>query len=108
MQTAAVAPMPSLGFRGLEGLLLAIVVVQLPVVFTLRQSALLGLAQLPLLLAIVYLFQQARFIVEILGAHSGFCIFGLFGYRIQERERKARTALSAAYAELVSTRALVV
>jgi signal transduction histidine kinase len=108
VQSLAVALMPSLGFQGLEGLLLAIVVAQLPMVFTLPQSALLALVQLPLLLAIVFPFQQPRFIFEILGAHSAFVIFALLGYRIQQRERKARTSLSEAYAELVETRALLV
>jgi signal transduction histidine kinase len=84
------------------------VVAQLPVVFTLQNSVLLGLLQVPLLFAIVYPYQQPRFIVEILGAHGAFCIFALLGYRIQQRERKARTSLSEAYAELVSTRALLV
>ncbi len=37
VQSGAVVLMPTLGFHGLEGLLLAIVVAQLPVVFTLRQ-----------------------------------------------------------------------
>lgn len=108
VQSASVALMPMLGFQQLEGLLLAIVVAQLPVVFTLKHSALLALAQLPMLLVIVFPFQQPRYIFEILGAHSAFCVFALMGYRIQQRERKARTSLSEAYAELVETRALLV
>ncbi len=108
VQTLSVAAMPPLGFRGLEGLLLAVVVAQLPVVFTLRHSVMLWLAQLPLLLVIVWPFQAPRFILEILGAHSAFCAFALFGYRVQQRERTARLALAGAYAELVSTRALLV
>lgn len=108
VQSLAVAAMPSLGFQGLEGLLLAVVVAQFPVVFTLRHSLMLALAQLPLLLVIVWPFQAPRFIFEILGAHSAFCVFALFGYRIQQRERTARLSLADAYAELVSTRALLV
>jgi signal transduction histidine kinase len=108
VQSLSVAAMPSLGFQGLEGLLLAIVVAQLPVVFTLRHAQLLFLAQLPVLLVIVFPFNAPRYIFEILGAHSAFCVFALLGYRIQQRERKARTSLSEAYAELVSTRALLV
>ncbi len=108
VQSGAVGLMPTLGFQGLEGLLLAIVVSQLPIVFTLRQSALLAFAQLSLLLTIVFPHNQTRYIFEILGAHSAFCIFALLGYRIQQREREARTSLADAYAELVSTRALLV
>ncbi len=89
LQSGAVGLMPSLGFQGLEGLLLAIVVAQMPVVFTLRQSVGLAVIQLPLLLAIVFPFNPARSVFEILGAHSAFCVFALLGYRIQQREREA-------------------
>lgn len=108
VQSGSVGLMPVLGFTGLEGLLLAIVVCQLPIVFTLRHAAMLAFAQLFLLFAAVFPYEAPRYIFEIIGAHSSFCVFALLGYRIQQRERQARSSLSDAYAELVETRGLLV
>lgn len=108
VQSAAVALMPTLGFHALEGLLMAIVVVELPVVFPLKRSAQLAAAQVGLLLVVVYPHNALRYVFEITGAHSAFASFALLVYWLQQREREAKASLSDAYAELLATRALVV
>ena len=104
-QTAMVGAMPWLGFEGFEGLLMSIVVVQAPTVFTQRQAELVFAGQLVVLWALVYPFQQARHILEILGMYSAFSVFALVVYRVQQREVHARAKLANAYALLDSERA---
>ncbi len=61
--------------------------------------------QLVVLWALVYPFQQARHILEILGMYSAFSVFALVVYRVQQREVHARAKLANAYALLDSERA---
>jgi signal transduction histidine kinase len=107
-QTGAVIILPSLGFTGFEGLLMSIVVVQVPTILPLEAALLWALAQEAPLLAIVLPFKDFVACTEILGAYSTFSAFALLLYWQHERERRARKALADAHAEILATRALVV
>jgi signal transduction histidine kinase len=108
VQTAAAAWMPSLGFGGFEGLLLSIVVVQLPTVLSLGASLAWATLQVPLLVAVVWPALGTRQVFEAVGAYSTFCAFGLLLYRKHRQELLARRALAAANAEILAMRALLV
>ena len=104
-QTASVMLMPWLGFEGFEGLLLCVVVVQAPTIFTQRQAEKWFAVQFVMLWALVYRYQAAIHILEILGMYSGVSIFALIAYRVQQREVQVAARLSQANAELDRERA---
>jgi signal transduction histidine kinase len=106
-QTAAVVLMPSFGFGGFEGLLLSIVVAQLPTVVSLRASLAWAAVQIPLLVAIVWPALGSRQVIEAVGAYSTFCTFALLLYRKHRQELLARRGLATANAELLAMRALL-
>ena len=63
--------------------------------------------QAALLLIVVWEHNSMRYRFEIVGAHSSFAAFALLAYQLLFRERRLRTSLSDAHAELLSTRALL-
>ena len=108
VQAVSVFLMPRLGYQSFEGMMLAIVVIEATLVFSLRTAALWWAGQLLPLLWSVYPLQAPVHLIEILGAYSAFSLFVLLTYWAQLRERSARAQLVAANAELLSTRALLV
>ena len=106
-QSAAVILFTGRGLRGFEGLLLSIVAVQVPTVLPLTWAVHWTLAQIPVLLAIVFPFKSATEMMEIVGAYSAFSAFALLVYWLHQQESKARWALARAHADLLATRALV-
>ena len=95
------------GLRGFEGLLLSIVAVQVPTVLSLSYAVGWTLAQIPLLLAIVFPYKSVTEMIEIVGPYSAFSAFALLVYWLHQQESKARWALAHAHADLLATRALV-
>jgi signal transduction histidine kinase len=108
VQSAAALVLPSFGLAGFEGLLLSIVVAQMPTVLCFPASVAWAVAQMPLLLAVVFHSKRPTERMEILGAYSAFCAFALLVYRIHLQERQARRELAETNAVLLSTRALLV
>jgi len=108
LQTSCVLPLPRAGLPGFEGLLLAIVVAQVPTVLSLRASVVWACLQLIPLAAIVWTPKQPLEIAEILGAYSTFSAFALLVYWLQQNEREARRALARANVEILGARSLVV
>jgi signal transduction histidine kinase len=108
VQTVSVLLLPRLGLVGFEGLLLSLVVVQVPLVLPLRAAVLWMLVQLPLALADVWSINTTRALFEISGAYSTFCAFALLIYWVRIQERKARAELAQSNASLLATRAMLV
>ncbi|MFT3843225.1 MAG: sensor histidine kinase [Myxococcaceae bacterium] len=108
VQSLAVVAMPYLGFRGFEGLLLAIVAAQVPTVLPQRAAWGWVAGQWFLLAAAVAPFTDSRARLDIFGAYSAFTAFTMFVYYLHAQERRARRAAAAAHAELLATRALLV
>jgi signal transduction histidine kinase len=108
VQSAAALVLPSFGLAGFEGLLLSIVVAQVPTVLCFPASVAWAVAQTPLLLAVVFRSKSATEQMEILGAYSAFSSFALLVYWIHLQERRARRDLAETNAVLLSTRALLV
>jgi signal transduction histidine kinase len=107
VQSVAALVLPSFGFAGFEGLLLSIVVAQVPTVLCFPASVAWAVGQIPFLLVVC----REKGLVEqmdILGAYSAFCAFALLVYWIHLQERRARTELARSHASLLSTRALLV
>jgi signal transduction histidine kinase len=100
--------MPRLGLVGFEGLLLSLVVVQVPLALTLRAAIAWALLQLPLAVIDVWSLNTTRALFEISGAYSTFCAFALLVYWLRIQERKARAALAQSNASLLATRAMLV
>jgi signal transduction histidine kinase len=107
-QSGAAIGLPSLGFAGFEGLLMSIVVAQVPTILSIRAAIVWALVQEAPLLAIVYSFKSAVECMEILGAYSTFSAFTLLVYWLHRRELRARRELAESNAELLATRALLV
>jgi len=108
VQSAAALVLPSFGFAGFEGLLLSIVVAQVPTVLSFRASVGWAIAQMPLLLAVVFPHKRLTEQMDVLGAYSAFSAFALLVYWIHLRERQAQRELAETNAVLLSTRALLV
>jgi signal transduction histidine kinase len=100
--------MTRLGLPGYEGLLLAIVVIQVPIVLSLRHAISWQLGQLVPMMVTVWPYNTMRARFEILGAHSAFCVFALLVFWLHLQERRARAELASSNAALLSTRAMVV
>jgi signal transduction histidine kinase len=107
-QAAGVIAMPHLGLVGFEGLLMAIVAVQVPMVLSLRAGIVWAVAQLPFVLGTVAADKRAVELLEIAGAYSTFTAFAFLVYWLYGQERRARRQLARAHADLLATRALVV
>jgi signal transduction histidine kinase len=107
-QSAAALVLPSFGLAGFEGLLLAIVVAEVPTVLCFPASVAWAVAQMPLLVAVVFHGKRLTDQMEILGAYSAFCAFALLVYWIHLQEQRARRELAETNAVLLSTRALLV
>ncbi len=107
-QAAAVVAMPHLGFHGFEGLLMSIVVAQVPTVLPLRASVAWALVQLLPLGVAVWPFSTPRALLDIFGAYGTFSAFSLLVYRLFLQERSARRSAAEAHAELLATRGLLV
>jgi len=107
-QSAAALALPSVGFAGFEGLLLSLVVAQVPTVLSFRSSVGWAVAQLPLLLAVVFRERSVMDALGILGAYSAFSVFALLVYWMQLQERRGRRELAETNAVLLTTRALLV
>src|SRR5260370_12379975 len=108
VHSAAAFVLPSSGFAGFEGVLLSIVVAQVPTVLCFPASVAWAVGQIPFLLVVVC---RKKGLVEqrdTLGAYSAFCAFALLVYWIHLQERRARTELARSHASLLSTRALLV
>ena len=108
VQSVAALVLPSFGFAGFEGLLLSIVVAQVPTVLCFPAAVTWALAQIPLLLVVVCREKGLVEQMDILGAYSAFCAFALLVYWIHLQERRARAELARSHASLLSTRALLV
>jgi signal transduction histidine kinase len=108
VQSVAALVLPSFGLPGFEGLLLSIVVAQVPTVLSFRASVAWATAQAPILLAVVSPYKSPIERMEILGAYSAFCAFALLVYWIHLQERRARRELAETNAVLLSTRALLI
>jgi signal transduction histidine kinase len=108
VQSAAALVLPSFGFAGFEGLLLSIVVAQVPTVLCFPASVAWAVAQIPLLLVVVFREKGLVEQMDILGAYSAFCAFALLVYWIHLQERRARAELARSHASLLATRALLV
>ena len=108
METVCVSVMPVSGFRGFEGLLMALVSAQVPLVLTLRGGFAWMVAQEFPLLAITWPNESARVLVEIFGAYSTFSMFTLVLYWLHLQEIQARAELARANSELIGARAMVV
>jgi signal transduction histidine kinase len=108
VESAAALALPWFGLAGFEGLLLSIVVAQAPTVLSFRASVAWAVAQVPLLLAVVWQRKTAAAQMEILGAYSAFCAFAFLVYWIHLQERSARRELTETNAVLLSTRAILV
>jgi signal transduction histidine kinase len=106
-QTVAAAFLSARGLPGFEGLLLSIVVAQVPTVLPLRTSIVWAALQLPLLVLLLR-DKILREELESVGAYSTFSIFSLLLYRMHHRELLGRRALAAAHAEIVAMRSLLV
>jgi signal transduction histidine kinase len=107
-QSVTALVLPFTGLKGFEGLLLSVVVAQVPTVVSFRASVAWAVAQAPLLLAVVVRDRSVTEDMEILGAYSAFSLFALLVYWMHLAERRARRELAETNAVLVSTRALVV
>jgi signal transduction histidine kinase len=108
VQSAAALALPSFGFAGFEGLLLSVVVAQVPTVLSFRASVVWAVAQLPLLLVVVFRRESVMDRLGTLGAYSAFSVFALLVYWLQLQERRGRRDLAETNAVLLSTRALLV
>jgi signal transduction histidine kinase len=108
VQSAAALVLPSFGLAGFEGLLLSVVVAQVPTVLCFPAAVAWAVAQMPVLLAVVFHSKRPTERMEILGAYSAFCAFALLVYWIHLQERRARRELADTNAVLLSTRALLV
>lgn len=108
MMTASVLALPRLGLVGFEGMFLSFVVVQLPSVIGMRASVAWAIAHIPLLLPMVWEFNNARQLMELFGAYSSFSTFALLVHYVRRREQRARAELAQSNASLLATRALVV
>lgn len=108
VQSLSVVAMPHLGFRGFEGLLLAIVAAQVPTVLEQRLAWGWAVGQWFVLAAAVMPFTDSRARLDIFGAYSAFTAFTMFVYYLHAQERRARRAAAEAHAELLATRALLV
>jgi signal transduction histidine kinase len=108
VQSAAALVLPSFGFAGFEGLLLSIVVAQVPTVLCFPASVVWAVGQIPFLLVVVFREKGLVEQMDILGAYSAFCAFALLVYWIHLQERRARTELARSHASLLTTRALLV
>jgi signal transduction histidine kinase len=106
-EAVAATLLPLAGLVGFEGLLLSIVVVQLPTVLPWRASLAWACAQLPLLAAVVSIHRGPWEVLEALGAYATFCAFGLLLYRTHRQEQLARRALAVANAEILAMRSLL-
>ena len=107
-QSAAVLALPRFGLSGFEGLLLSIVVTQVPIVLSLRHAISWAVGQVPPMMIAVYPYNNFRQLMEILGAYSAFTLFALLVYRLHLQELRARTELASTNAALLSTRAMLV
>jgi signal transduction histidine kinase len=108
VQSAAALVLPSFGLPGFEGLLLSIVVAQVPTVLCFPAAVTWTVAQIPLLLAVVFVRKRLTEQMEIVGAYSAFSAFALLVYWVHLQERRARRDLAETNAMLLSTRALLV
>jgi signal transduction histidine kinase len=108
VQSAAALLLPRAGLPGFEGLLLSIVVAQVPTVLPLRTAVGWAVLQAPLLLAVVLPTHRPSEIAEILGAYAAFSAFALLVVRLHLQERRARADLADSNAALLGTRAVVV
>jgi signal transduction histidine kinase len=107
VETLAAAAMPHLGLKEFEGLMMSVVVAQVPTVLSLRASLAWTLAQaVPLYVAVTPLGPRSG--LEIFGAYGAFSAFALLVYYLNAQERRARQAAANANADLVTARALVV
>lgn len=107
-QTVAVVLMARAGLRGLEGLLLAIVVAQAPTVLPLSLAIAWALVQLVPLWVSVHAHKAAQQLFEIFGAYSTFSAFCLLVYWLYQQEAQTRRALGEANAALLATRAAAI
>jgi len=108
LQTASVLAMPVTGLVGFEGMFLSFVVVQLPTVISLRASIVWAALHVPLLLPFVWPHNNARQLIEICGASTGFATFALLVHYVRLREQRARAELAQSNASLLATRAMLV
>jgi signal transduction histidine kinase len=108
VQSLAALAMPSFGLVGFEGLLLSIVVAEVPTVLCFPASVGWAAAQLPLLLVVAFRGKALTERLEIVGAYSAFSAFALLVYWIHLLEQRARRELAETNAMLLSTRALLV
>ncbi len=105
VQLAMALLLPFLGFTGYQGLLLAIVAVQVPSVLSLRTALVWTLAQLPLLLVTIASYKTESQMTESAAAYLAFSFFALLLYRLHAQEQQARLDLARANAELLGARA---
>ena len=106
-QVAAVVAMPHVGFAGFEGLLMAIVAVQVPLILSLRIGVAWAVGQVPLLLGSVASQKHAVALLEIFGAYATFTAFAFLVYWLHGQELRTRRELMRAHTDLLATRALV-
>ena len=107
-QSLSVLALPRLGLPGFEGMLLSFVVVQLPTVVSMRTAIIWALLHIPPLVPLTWPFNNARQMVEMIGAYSSFSTFALLVHWVRQQERRARTALARSNASLLATRAMLV
>ena len=86
--------------------LAVIVATQLPAAFSLRTCIGIVLAQ-TIVIAAAYRAASPAMLVTLGGVYGGFQLFGLFTAWVMQREQRARLELSAAHAQLLSTRELL-
>jgi signal transduction histidine kinase len=108
LQTACVLAMPRLGLPGFEGLLLSIVVVQLPLTLPLKTSVIWAVLHVPLLMPFIWDQNDRLSLFHIAGAYSTFSSFALLMHWLRMQEQRARNELAQSNASLLATRAMIV